>query len=91
MQIRAGIAADLDTREFIPEEIRRMRPAAEVAPRIVEAYRRGRGKQKAPTKDRISICLDADITTHFRARGKDWRMRLNQVLRAAVFGSTGHA
>ena len=85
--ICAGIVADPDTRELTDEDLARMRPADEVAPHIVEAYRRGRGKQKAPTKDRISICLDADLTAHFRASGKGWQTRLNDTLRRAVFGN----
>ena len=84
--ICAGIVADPDTRELTDEDLARMRPADEVAPHIVEAYRRGRGKQKAPTKDRISIYLDADLTAHFRASGKGWQTRLNDTLRRAVFG-----
>ena len=56
--IHAGITADPDTREFAPEEIRRMRPASEVAPHIVGAHRRGRGEQKAPTGEWITIRLD---------------------------------
>ena len=85
--ICAGIVADPDTRELTDEDLARMRPADEVAPHIVEAYRRGRGKQKAPTKERISICLDADLTAHFRASGKGWQTRLNDTLRRAVFGN----
>ena len=84
--ICAGIVADPNTRELTDKDLARMRPADEVAPHIVEAYRRGRGKQKAPTKDRISICLDADLTAHFRASGKGWQTRLNDTLRRAVFG-----
>lgn len=85
--IRAGIAADPDApRELTSEESLRMRPASQAAPHVVRACRRTRGKQKAPTKDRITIHLDADITAHFRAGGKGWQTRLNETLRRAVFG-----
>ena len=40
--INAGIAADPDTWELTPEEMAQARPAAEVVPHIVEAYRRGK-------------------------------------------------
>ena len=85
--IQAGIAADPDTWELTTEEIRRMRPASEVVPHIVERYRRTRGKQKAPTKELISIRIDADLATHFRDSGPGWQSRLNDTLRKSVFGA----
>ena len=84
--ICAGIVADSDARELTDEDFARMRPATEVAPHIVEAYRRRRGKQKAPTKERLNIRLDADLVAHFRAMGRGWQTRLNEALRKAVFG-----
>ncbi len=85
-KIEAGIASDPDAFELDEEWFDRARPAAEVLPRLVEQYKRTRGPQKSPTKDFISIRLDADVTEHFRATGKGWQTRLNDALRKAVFG-----
>ena len=85
--INAGIAADPDTFEADAEWFKEARPARETHPHIVERYRRTRGKQKAPTKELISIRLDADLMEHFRSGGPGWQTRLNETLRQAVFGS----
>ncbi len=87
--IKAGIAADPDAPELDDEWFKRARPASEVVPHIVERWRRTRGKQKAPTKEHISIRLDADLAAHFRASGPGWQTRLNDTLRRAVFGESG--
>lgn len=87
--INAGIAADPDTFELDEEWFKRARPAIEVDPDLVKRWRRTRGKQKGPTKEHISIRLDADLTAHFRASGPGWQTRLNDTLRRAVFGESG--
>lgn len=38
------------------------------------------GPQKAPTKQIISIRLDADLLAKFRATGPGWQSRINAVL-----------
>ncbi len=83
-EISAGIARDPDAFEITDEMAARMRPAVEVAPEIVAAYRRRRGPQKAPTKQLISLRLDRDVITHFRKRGAGWQQRINETLRKAA-------
>ena len=85
--INVGIAQDPDAPEWTEEDWARARPAIEVDPELVEWARRGRGKQKAPRKELISIRLDPDITEYFRAGGPGWQTRLNDTLRQALFGS----
>ena len=86
-EINRGIALDPDAPELDDEWFARARPAIEVVPHIVEEYIRTRGRQKAATKDRVSIRLDSDITEYFRASGPGWQTRLNDTLRQAVFRS----
>ena len=89
--IHAGIAADP---EWGPEEMdmSKARPAREVLPELVERYEREqaelrrRGPQKAPTKEHISLRLDADLVEYFRSSGRGWQTRLNAMLRRSVFG-----
>ena len=85
-EIQRQIAQDPDAPEWTDEDWARARPAMEVDPELVEWSRRTRGRQKLP-KEPISIRLDADLASHFRASGKGWQTRLNDTLRKAVFGS----
>ena len=85
--INVGIARDPDTFELDAQWFARARPASEVHPELVERYLRTRGKQKAPTKELVSIRLDADIVTHLRSTGPGWQTRLNDRLRQDVLGS----
>lgn len=78
------IDKDGEVRELTPEDIAEFRPASEIAPHIVERYRRTRGKQKAPTKIQTTIRLDADVLEYFQAGGKGWQTRINEALRKAV-------
>jgi len=43
--------------------------------------RRGRGRQKAPTKVLTTIRLDADVIAFFRAQGTGYQSRINDALR----------
>ncbi len=83
--INVGIAADPEASELDDEWFERARPASEVVPQIVRRYRRTRGKQRAPTKNQITLRLDADLVLHFRETGKGWQTRINDTLRRAVF------
>lgn len=84
--INAGIAADPDNPELTDEDFAQMRPAEEVVPEIVEAYRRSRGRPPSSTKQLISLRLDQDVIAHFRATGPGWQSRINEALRRAIAG-----
>jgi len=66
---------DLDIPEWTAADFKRARPAAEVFPEIIAAWRkrRGRGPQKAPTKKLVSLRLDRDVLERFRKTGPGWQ------------------
>ncbi len=86
--ITAGIASDPDTEELDERWFAEARPAIEVHPELVARFRRGRGKQKAPTKQRVTIRIDRDIVARLRDGGRGWQTRLNDTLRRALFKSS---
>lgn len=74
LRIQAGIAADPDTYELLDPAIwAKMHPLAP----------RGRPKSEV-TKERISLRLSAEVTQYFRATGKGWQTRMDEVLKAYV-------
>jgi uncharacterized protein (DUF4415 family) len=89
------IAWDEDDVRNLPEDFwEKAKPAREFftaqwgaanAEIFLEENRRSigqRGKQKAPVKEKVTVRLDADILDGFRATGKGWQTRMNDVLRA---------
>lgn len=69
-----------EVRELKEEDFRRMRPASEVLPGLVASARNGRGPQKEPTKEAVTIRYSPEILEFFRATGKGWQTRLNNAL-----------
>ncbi|MFA5806987.1 MAG: BrnA antitoxin family protein [bacterium] len=73
------------------EDIRAMRPAAEVLPpellAILPKRKPGqRGLQRAPVKKKISLRVDAEVLAYYRATGPGWQTRVNEALKKAAFG-----
>ena len=67
--------------ELTVADRRRFRPVNEPLPAILLAKLQGRGSQKAPTKERITICMLADVTQRFRDAGDGWQTREHAVLK----------
>jgi uncharacterized protein (DUF4415 family) len=84
-----------DVPEATDEEIAQARPFVEAFPDLAESIvrarpdlaetvRRARGRPKLEKPRRqISIRLDPDVIEKFKATGKGWQTRINEVLRAA--------
>ena len=62
--IQAGIAADPDTWELTDDDFKKMRPAIEVDPELVEQWRSTPGKQKSTTKNKLYFGDNLDILRH---------------------------
>jgi uncharacterized protein (DUF4415 family) len=92
-RLTAAAESDPDARPWTDEQWAKARPAREVLPpEMFERLTRkpgGRGPQKAPTKQLVSLRLDREIIEHFKAQGPGWQTRLNDALRAAVQAAEG--
>ncbi|MGV8855264.1 MAG: BrnA antitoxin family protein [Devosia sp.] len=74
----------VDSPELTAEELATARPFAEVFPELAESIRRSRGRPKVETpKQQISLRLDPEVIEKFKATGKGWQSRINDVLKAA--------
>ena len=72
---------DPDSPELTEADFAKLRPAAEVLPpAVMEAFKRGRGPQKAPTKRQVTLRLDEQLIERFKADGPGWQTRLNDAL-----------
>lgn len=66
------------------EILARMRPVTEFHPEIPP---RVRGPQKAPTKKSTTIRLNAEVIEFFKAQGRGWQTKINDVLQEYVESS----
>ena len=78
-----------EVRELLVSDFRALRCASDVLPPdLAKALPKRapgqRGAQKAPTKQQVTLRLDRDVLTHFRAKGSGWQSRINDTLRKAT-------
>jgi uncharacterized protein (DUF4415 family) len=88
---RGYTAADMkvvsEKHEWTAADFRRASRGKDVLPKsFFDALekRRARGPQKTPTKQLVSLRLDRDVLTKFKATGDGWQSRMNDALRKAV-------
>ena len=80
-----------DDAPLTKSELKRLRPAHEVDPALVAAYKAGtlryrgqRGKQKEPTKVVINLRVSPEVLDFFKSKGAGWQTRMNNALQAIV-------
>ena len=81
---QADIEDVSDTPEFTEQEMAKAKPFAEVFPELAASAKRTRGKQRAPTKQLISLRLDRTVVDAFKASGPGWQRRMNEALKSAA-------
>ena len=74
---------DGEVRELTAADMSSFKSIDEVLPELAAVLPK-RGKQKAPTKQRVTIRLDREVVSHFKADGKGWQGRINDTLAAHV-------
>ncbi|MDR0478453.1 MAG: BrnA antitoxin family protein [Burkholderiaceae bacterium] len=72
---------DDDNPEWTDEMIKQSIRFGDLPESLQATLRRGRGPNKAPTKERISIRLSQETVQYFRATGDGWQTRVDQALR----------
>lgn len=83
-EIQRQIADDPDSAEATDEELALARPFAEAFPDLMESIRRARGRPPvARPKQQISLRLEPEVIEKFKATGKGWQARINEVLKRA--------
>ena len=81
---RAFMAEVSDHPEWTDQQLAAARPFAEVFPQAAASIRRGRGKQKAPTKVKVSLRLEPAVIEHLKATGEGWQVRMGDALKKAA-------
>ena len=85
MKRKPLIDKDGEVRELSQDDIKRFKPSSEVLPSeyFKALTKRGRPR-KAQPKISTTVRLDPEVLEYFRATGKGWQTRLNEVLREHV-------
>ena len=75
------ISSKGEVRELTAKDMAKFKPAAEVLPMSLRKKLGVRGRQKAPTKERITIRLSREVVEQFRDSGEGWQTRVDAALR----------
>ena len=86
-EIQRMIASDPDNPELTDDQIAQAKPFKEVFPDLaanMEKAIAARGRPRLDqTKTPVTIRLDPDVVAKFKATGKGWQSKINEVLKHA--------
>ncbi|MCL2831083.1 MAG: BrnA antitoxin family protein [Betaproteobacteria bacterium] len=75
---------DDDNPEWTEEDFKKAIRFSDLPESLQAKLRRGRGPNRAPTKEQISIRLSSETVQYFRATGEGWQTRIDEALREWV-------
>jgi uncharacterized protein (DUF4415 family) len=78
----ADMAAVSDNPTWTKQDFAKAKRFDEAFPDLAQTIPR-RGKQKTPTKQPVSLRLDADVVDAYKAMGEGWQRQMNSDLRKA--------
>ena len=85
---RGFTAKDLNEVSGRPEltkaDFAKAKPFSEVFPSLSASIRKGRGPNKSPTKELVSIRLSKNVIEYFKKGSDGWRTRIDETLQKAV-------
>ena len=76
-----------EVRELTADDLKKFKPLSEASPSLNAKIKKSvgdRGPQKSPTKIPISIRVSPEVAEYFRAKGKGWQGRIDNVLKDYV-------
>lgn len=77
-----------DNPEWTDKMFKEAKPAKDVLPKEffdgITRARGDRGRQKAPTKEQITLRLDPDVLEFFRKKGSGYQAKINAALREYI-------
>ncbi|WP_158972414.1 BrnA antitoxin family protein [Chachezhania sediminis] len=85
-QVQAMIASDPDAPEATDAQLAQAKPFTDAFPALAENMRKnvgGRPKSQNP-KVAVSLRLDPEVVSRFKAQGPGWQTRINDALREAA-------
>jgi uncharacterized protein (DUF4415 family) len=81
------VVFDDENPEWTKGDFDRARPIADY-PALAAAFPKARGRPFGSTKpvrkEQIALRVDADVLEKYKAKGRGWQTRMNEVLRAGV-------
>ncbi len=78
---------DAENPEWTRDDFKRAKRMSEMPEEFQRAFsRKGRGPQKAPIKEQVTMRLSQDVMEAVRKTGPRWQVRVNEVLRKEFMG-----